>query len=432
MYSKKKSRKRFAFSTWWRAEASLDLNFILNEVYRSIEPGVIRDANTLITTTRASTAYADNVAGVWSPFLDDIPRITNKGLLVEEARTNSIRNNSMQGAVAGTPGTAPTNWNSGHPGLTRTIVGTGSENGIDYIDIRISGTTGSVSNNINFEAQTGIAAVNGQTWASGVFLAVVAGSFTNITDIAVRSAIHSVAPTYLGEVWVPTFHTSLPASLTAASRRSETGTIANASTAWIQPYIQFRWSSGVAVDITIRIGWPQLELGSFVTSPIRTTTAAATRAADVIYTALTPNETNLSLYIEFLGMNAGRPTNVVGGLGLGTTFSKSLYLARATSTNVINWNPDASEANISLSMSAAPDGVVYKAAMAIAANDAAASSNGGSIVTDAGCAIPTGMTRFYFGAAPWNPTSNIFNGYIRHVTYFPARFTNAQLQALTA
>jgi len=83
-------------------------------------------------------------------------------------------------------------------------------------------------------------------------------------------------------------------------------------------------------------------------------------------------------------------------------------------------------------MSAAPDGVVYKAAMAMAANDAAASSNGGSIVTDGACAIPTGMTRFYFGAAPWNPTSNIFNGYIRHVTYFPARFTNAQLQALTA
>lgn len=48
------------------------------------------------------------------------------GLLVEPQRTNSIRNNSMQGAVAGTPGTPPTNWTMGTAnGISREILGLG-------------------------------------------------------------------------------------------------------------------------------------------------------------------------------------------------------------------------------------------------------------------------------------------------------------------
>jgi hypothetical protein len=91
----------------------------------------------------ASVVNIDNVsvkeaAGWWS-FASNLPRITNQGLLVEEARTNSIRNNSMQGAVAGTPGTLPTNWSESRAaGLTQTVVGTGTQNGIDYIDIRLN------------------------------------------------------------------------------------------------------------------------------------------------------------------------------------------------------------------------------------------------------------------------------------------------------
>jgi hypothetical protein len=68
------------------------------------------DVASLLTTTRASLAWSDDSIGVWRQFANNIPRITDKGLLVEEARTNGIRNNSMQGAVVGTPGTPPTNW----------------------------------------------------------------------------------------------------------------------------------------------------------------------------------------------------------------------------------------------------------------------------------------------------------------------------------
>src|SRR5215831_11537364 len=86
----------------------------------------------LLTTSRASIGTASDVAGNWYRFANNIPRITNQGLLVEEARTNLIRNNSMVGAVVGTPGTPPTNWTIIQPStLAAQIVAIGTVQGIN-------------------------------------------------------------------------------------------------------------------------------------------------------------------------------------------------------------------------------------------------------------------------------------------------------------
>ncbi|MFM6192892.1 MAG: hypothetical protein ACKPFF_10615, partial [Planktothrix sp.] len=85
---------------------TLDLNFALT---KSLDPR--------ITFTRASSGtYFDSngvmqLASANTPRFDHNPNTKESlGLLIEEQRTNSIRNNTMQGAVAGTPGTLPTNW----------------------------------------------------------------------------------------------------------------------------------------------------------------------------------------------------------------------------------------------------------------------------------------------------------------------------------
>ena len=127
-----------------------------------------------ITFTRASSGSyfgADGIlkyAGVNEARFDHDP-VTGEslGLLIEEQRTNSIRNNTMVGAVAGTPGTAPTNWGGSAPtsnGVNRQIVGTGIEDGINYIDYRIAGTTTStLFFGFSPELSTVVAATNGQT-----------------------------------------------------------------------------------------------------------------------------------------------------------------------------------------------------------------------------------------------------------------------------
>jgi hypothetical protein len=56
--------------------------------------------------------------------------------------TNSIRNNTMVGAVAGTPGTFPTNWGLANgSALSYSVIGTGVDDEISYIDVRFFGTS---------------------------------------------------------------------------------------------------------------------------------------------------------------------------------------------------------------------------------------------------------------------------------------------------
>ncbi len=120
------------------AGATLDLSFMT--------PGTL---DPRITFTRASTGTYFDAAGVMQTATTNTPRwdydpVTHvlRGLLIEEARTNSIRNSTMQGVVPGTPGTLPTNWalNTGASGLSSQIVGSGTESGIPYFDFRFFGT----------------------------------------------------------------------------------------------------------------------------------------------------------------------------------------------------------------------------------------------------------------------------------------------------
>ena len=95
--------------------------------------------------TRAIAAYAEDTAGNLIQFPSGAPRITNKGVLIEESRTNSIRNSTASnGAVAGVVGSGgslPTNWiKDVGTGITWNVLGTGIEYGVDYVDVRFSGT----------------------------------------------------------------------------------------------------------------------------------------------------------------------------------------------------------------------------------------------------------------------------------------------------
>lgn len=95
---------------------TLDLDFANDRGWRQgAVPGL---ASSFLTTTRASDAYAPNAAGVYTLFSSNVPRITDLGLLVEEARTNLF-------LQSGTPATQSITVVNGSV-YTVSVVGAGS------------------------------------------------------------------------------------------------------------------------------------------------------------------------------------------------------------------------------------------------------------------------------------------------------------------
>jgi len=394
-----------------------------------------------VTFTRASTATFFNNAGVLTSAANNIPRIdfnpstlVCNGLLIEEQRTNSIRNNTMQGAVAGTPGTLPTNWitiGAGLGTLTQQIVGTGTSNGITYIDVRISGTTSTISFGISPESNTQISAASGQNWTSSSYLARVGGTTSNLT-ISQRVVERNNVGTAVANT-----PTNITSSLgTSLSRFSVTRTLTDATTAFVTTDVLFEFLAGAAIDITLRIGLPQLELGAFATSVIPTTTTALTRSADVASMTGTNfsswyNSAAGTMYAEI----GSAPVNTIAqfayelndglGGGLGRIFTRR-NVGSFIATAVADGGVTQADFN---ALATVAGSATYKVASALAANDFALSLNGAAVVTDTSGTMPSTISRLFLGQNYGN--SQVLNGYIQRISYYPTRLANAQLQALT-
>jgi phage gp46-like protein len=401
-----------------RAAPTLDLDFINNtgSVWDDVQA-----LDALLTTTRASVGYAEDVVGNWTSFGPNVMRRTNKGVLIEEMRTNGIRNNSMQGAVAGTPGTLPTNWSAVLLGTSQQIIGIGAVNGIDYVDIRIFGTPNQTNNlPIQFEPGSQITAASGQVWSESAFVALVGGSLTNVGNVNLRCNWQGPGSNSSGS--------DFKSSLTATLKRFEMAQTAPASTTFILPQIVFGLTNAAAVDFTIRIGWPQAELGAFVTSPIRTTTAAVVRAADAILMPIGSwfNEPEGTIFADLqLGgdlsaaspyrlHNAGATDMHYGRVASDGTWQSVTMVGGVVQTNM---------GGMTLSANAR-----YKFAHAYKLNDHALSVNGGTAALDASGTVPSGLTTLRFSD---HTSTAQFGGYMRRFAYYPRRIPNAELQSLS-
>jgi len=394
-----------------------------------------------VTFTRAlNTATYFDSTGTLVTANANVPRfdynpstLAALGLLIEESRTNSIRNNTMVGAVAGTPGTLPTNWVAAATsnGLSLRIVGTGTESGITYVDIKYSGTTSSANLTAIYpEAANQVAALNGQTWSDTFYVSLVGGSTANITSTVVGIDENNGAGSFLAgssTVFVPSTG-ALP-----GKRVAHTRTLTNASTAFVRPYVYFTYNNDAAIDITLRIGLPQLELGAFATSVIPTTTAAVTRSADVAsVNTLSPwfNATEGTLYWE--GAITAVSGTVMGGIG--DTFDNTAYFSPGGLTQ--QWNVRSGGVNQTAPLITAftfTSGVPYKMAATVKTNDFNLCVNGGSVANDPLGSVPLSAARLGIGNAPWSATGgNQVQQWIRRITYYPRRLSNAELQAITA
>lgn len=380
-----------------------------------------------------------NSAGTLTAATTNVPRIDYnpaslicRGLLIEESRTNSIRNNTMVGASAGTPGTLPTNWATFTvlTGLTRTIVGTGTENGIAYIDIRLSGTPSAAgSYYLQFESNTQVAASNGQAWTSSSYFKLVAGSLTGITLTLVTSQRDGVGGDLGG---VSTAFTPSSAGL-STQRIQSTLTNNSASTAFELPYIQFTLS-GVAIDITLRIGLPQLELGAFATSVIQTSGAAVTRAADIASMTGSNfsswyNQTQGTFVLSGNITETSLVNKAIISVSDGTANNRTLTRYQNTAGLIASVFRSGAVSVAQLDSTVAPSTSIRKMALAYANNDFSQSVNAETPVTDSAGAVPASVNQIQIGSIIGG--TEFLNGWIQSIAYYPQRLPNSMLQNLT-
>lgn len=492
---------------------ALQIDFAGNRAWNGFS---VVPPESLLTVSRASVAYQDDLFGNWREWPANTLRCSDKGALIEEARTNSIRNNSMQGAVA--PNTAPTNWSgfaAAQSNVSHTIIGTGTENGIDYIEARFSGTpSATTTNTINFETTTQVAATIGQTWAVSYFAKLVAGALTN-TTLRIQMVERNSGGTSIttGNVVVVPTNAAL-----GTQRFPFLRTLTNNLTAFINFQFAYSVTNGLAVDFTVRIGWPQLEnhninataasvvvttggaayvngdtitltggtgtnivltvtnaiagiiqaggvsitnagsytaapaspvaqgstsgIGTgatftitwtdnaakgFATSPIRTTSAAVTRAADADRNTLAVPASAVVLSAT-TAPGVGSANQVLWQYDDGTENNR-IRVVRETSTNLraIVTSGGVEQANLDLSTVANSTG--FKMGLRWGANDFAATLNGAAVVTDALGAVPSGLTTQRVGS---NSTSTSqWNNVSRSNTQILAGVSNEALRDMT-
>ncbi|CAG2129081.1 phage head spike fiber domain-containing protein [Cupriavidus numazuensis] len=365
---------------------------------------------------------------------DDYDPVTSawRGFLIEEQRTNSIRNNSMVGAAAGTPGTFPTNWavqSGSDAGISTQIVAVGTEDGIPFVEIRCYGTATATVFGLRHDFSGNIAASLGQVWTATAYLKLVAGSLTGVTP---KIAVYEHDS---GSLFVRSSSgaVTVGGGPLKAGRSAYSVTI-GATTVYAYSDVLFTWSVGAAIDFTLRIGAPQFEQGAFATSTILTTGAAVTRAADTPMVGSLPpwfNPNEGTLYAEAVLPNAAISNSIgIFSIDDGTdsnrlTISKDVT-GKAGFASVVGGSVTANLSSAGL----IPVGTVAKIAAAYKASDFALSLNGEAAITASAGALPAGLNTTRIGRR-YNPALNYINGWLRVLKYKPLRMTNADLQALT-
>jgi hypothetical protein len=444
---------RFPYSN-----AGLDLAFVLNRyalqgspmsTYTSLAAFLAGIGGTF---TRASSGTYFDATGTLQTAASNVPRLdynpatlAARGYLCEEARTNSIRNSTMVGAVAGvigSGGAAPTNWTINFNGNAGTcvanVVGTGTENGINYIDVQFNGLpTGSGFAQVVFETSTGITAANGDSWAASFYTRVLSGSTTNITTPLQAINEYTAAGAFVTN---GTQSFSLAASTLATGRAIFTRTLSGGGTvARVSTGITFSYSA-LAINITFRIGIPQLELvpsaTSTASSPILTTSAAVARATDVmsIPTSLWYNAsagTFFGIGVPMQSNNGGsiarRLVEVSDGiinnrvlLGVGITALGRFLITSggATQADISNGTCTANAA--------------FKMAGAYAVNDFQQAVAGTLGLPDISGAVPTSINNMTIGCDYLGTTSAAsWNGWIERIGFIPSRVVDATLQSIS-
>ena len=382
-------------------------------------------------TASIDTYYPTTTAAYYAGRARDYDPVTlaPRGFLIEEQRTNSIRNNTMQGASAGVD---PTNWaglNATSSGVTISSSASGNENGIAYVDVTVTGTATTTGTLFapRFDSTTQIAASSGQTWTESFYCTLQSGILGDAT-FSIRIDEFDSGGGALTQGTGPNLSPATGQLRNARFSFSRANT--NASTAFICPRFRIAVVNGTAYNFTLRIGLPQLELGAFATSVIPTSGTALTRNADVASMTGTDFSSwfNASEGTVFVQAQSPAVAGVYYYYSINNGTSNEIRLASGSGGGNPTFNTTiggVSQASMSVSLSA---GSLFKAASAYKVDSFNSSVNGALGTEDTSGNLPTVVAISIGGRS----NSTLFtNGHIQRIAYYPVRLANATLQALT-
>jgi hypothetical protein len=378
---------------------------------------------------RASLAHGFGAAGALFASNSGVARFVgpDAALLIEREAQNRLANPRLEGGTAGTIGSGgvlPTDMEmTSAGGITRQIVGFGVEDGIPYADMRWAGTQStSAVGVLMFGALGGWTCALGQSFAVSLCVRLVGGSLSNIG--AVRLRVQERNGTSQTALSGKTIFVPVDAPL-AGLRRTDTHTIGGATTNNARLQLSFTPGANTPFDVTFRVGLPQVEAGSAVTSPILPppgAPSAFTRAAGSL------------LYAPGGGLAAEGTLLLDGALPVAPGAERrliALETAGGASGIAITCNSTATSLSAAPFPSGSPvaggatsPGERFRAALAWDAGGIAISVNGGAVA--AGAAPPAGLVQVSLGGASAAEAVKI-----RRLELHPQRLSDAALAALT-
>ena len=393
-----------------------------------------------ITFTRASGATRVNASGVIEAVAIDGPRfdydpvtLAPKGLLIEEQRTNLLTYSSEFDNAA---------WFLN--GCTIGANQSESPNGTQDADAVISGGTGAAEKRVNQNFSGGVLITNYafSIYAKKGAVDLIAVTLFDSGSRGVRRIFSLVDGSAVSNLDFGS-PTSPVASITDAGNGwwrvtvGLTTSLAGALGTRVQPIGVAGSLSYAAADSTSAQAFlwgAQLEAGAFATSYIPTTTAAATRAADV---AVMTGANFSNWYRQDEGTLFAEASSYAGG---GATQRRLLVLDDGGTSNRMTLRYEPLMANAGFTSSVAGTLVAnIQSGVALSANvphknagtyktdDYAFALGGSPIGADTSGAVPVvNAARLGQGS-----TGEHLNGHIRRISYFPRRLSNSELEGIT-
>jgi len=333
------------------------------------------------TRADAQTAYAENAAGVPIPFATGVPRITDKGILIETTRTNlALRSRDFTHAA----------W------------------------VKVNVTAGLTETGADGTSNT--ASLITATAASGTILqSLVAGSFSRAGSCYVKRVVGSGVIEFTidnGATW-----TDITSSLSTGAffRASKVATITN-------PVIGFRiTTSGDA----IAVDFAQLEQSS-VTSPIPTVDTSAVRAIDILTFTVAGVTYPATIFSEFSRPVIGTSAEHYGSMNFDNNDRLSMNIQNTNVPRCLVRVGGATITNIDMPGTAITG--VNKIAMRANTDDFQGAVNGTLGTPTLTGVVPVAPVIFEVGS---QAAANLANNFIRRVAIFNYALNDAELQAIT-